>query len=124
MLGHRRLPIRQRINDLAHGPLAKCQIVENFPTAGLCDRIERIRRRRGTCHSELQYIPILEYVKKGSSPPSRAPTVPDRPREILEQVFLIFDADREPDEGISEAAAAAFLLGDGRVCHRGGMTNE
>ncbi len=55
---------------------------------------------------------------------SRVSTIPDRPREILKQVFLILDADREPDQGVREAAAAAFLLGDGRVRHRGWMTNE
>ena len=42
MLRDRRLPTRQRVNDFAHGPLSQRQIVEDLPTAGLCDRVERI----------------------------------------------------------------------------------
>ena len=63
MLGYRRLPILQCIDDFADRPLAERQKAENLPTSWLRDGVKRIRRCSGSCIAYL-YIPISAYVKR------------------------------------------------------------
>ena len=55
VLGHLRLGQPERPHEVVHGPLAAREGVQDLPPPGLGHRVERIRRRRCSCHASNIY---------------------------------------------------------------------
>src|SRR5215217_6417011 len=61
VLGHQRLGHPQPAHQVAHGPLAGGEEIQDLPPPELCHRVERVRRGRRSCHRRMVHNYMVMY---------------------------------------------------------------